>query len=348
MSVICFLPLSLPISNMTDLISSSSPSLETWQPSASIENLRLRAEVLNQIRYFFTERQVLEVDTPILGRGGSTDPYLDSMQSQCQGGGLIEPLSLYLQTSPEFHMKRLLAAGSGAIWQLARSFRNGEFSERHNPEFAMLEWYRPGFDLEDLMLEVQALLVMVIGDLPFEKISYRELFQCHLNLDPFQTNLLMLQEKAERETGIDGKELDRDTCCDLLLSHCIEPHLGEDRFTFVFDYPASQAALAKVHQDEFGERVAARFECYHQGIELANGYHELTDGEEQARRFTQDNQSRADLGKDEVTPDHHLVAALKSGMPECAGVALGFDRMLMLKAKAKRLSDVISFAIDRA
>lgn len=319
-----------------------------WQPSASIENLRLRANLLKQVRDFFDECGVLEVQTPVLGRAGSTDVYLNSMQSHCSGGGVSEPLNLYLQTSPEFHMKRLLAAGSGAIWQLATSFRNGEYSVRHNPEFAMLEWYQPGYDLNDLMAEVQALLQEVLGVDRFSCQSYRSLFREHLTLDPFSSDLPELQARCHKTTGITADDLDRDACCDLLMSACIEPLLGQDEITFVTDYPASQAALAKVKQDDEGDPVAARFECYYQGIELANGYHELTDAEEQAKRFAADNEQRGELGLPEVTADQHLVEALASGIPECAGVALGFDRLLMLKAGADRLSDVISFSIDRA
>ncbi len=319
-----------------------------WKPSASIEHLKLRAETLRQVRSFFDECGVLEVQTPVLGRAGSTDAYLSSMQSHCSGGGVSEPLDLYLQTSPEFHMKRLLAAGSGAIWQLAISFRNGEYSERHNPEFAMLEWYQPGYDLNDLMSEVQSLIEEVLGVGRFSCHSYRSLFQKHLQIDPFTSELSVMQQLSHEKTGITANDMDRDACCDLLMSACIEPLLGQDEITFVTDYPASQAALAKVKQDEEGDRVAARFECYYRGIELANGYHELTDAEEQAKRFAADNDQRRSLGLPEVAVDQHLVDALASGIPECAGVALGFDRLLMLKADAKRLSDVISFSIDRA
>lgn len=319
-----------------------------WQPSASLDNLRLRAETLKQIRDFFDECGVLEVQTPVLGQAGSTDVGLNSMQSCCSGGGVCEPLDLYLQTSPEFHMKRLLAAGSGPIWQLAVSFRNGEYSARHNPEFAMLEWYQPGYDLNDLMAEVQALIEEVLGVSACSSRSYRSLFREYLALDPFRCELIDLQRLCHENTGIDADALDRDGCCDLLMSACIEPQLGQDEITFVIDYPASQAALAKVRTDADGDAVAARFECYYRGIELANGYHELTDAEEQARRFAEDNRQRREQGLPEVTADQHLVSALQTGMPECAGVALGFDRLLMLKAGAERLSDVISFSIDRA
>jgi len=319
-----------------------------WKPSASIENLRLRADLLRHIRNFFEECGVLEVQTPVLGRAGSTDAYLSSMQSHCSGGGVSEPLDLYLQTSPEFHMKRLLAAGSGAIWQLATSFRNGEYSERHNPEFAMLEWYQPGYDLNELMGEVQALISEVLEIDRFSCQSYRSLFRQHLAIDPFTSGLSQLQQLSHDKTGIVADDLDRDTCCDLLMSSCIEPLLGRDEITFVIDYPASQAALARVKTDDEGDQVAARFECYYRGIELANGYHELTDAKEQAKRFAADNEQRQSLGLPKVAVDQHLIDALDSGIPECAGVALGFDRLLMLKAGAGRLSDVISFSIDRA
>lgn len=320
----------------------------SWHPSASIENLRLRAEMLKQIRNFFDECDVLEVQTPVLGKAGSTDVYLNSMQSHCAGGGVNEPLDLYLQTSPEFHMKRLLAAGSGPIWQLATSFRNGEYSERHNPEFAMLEWYQPGYDLNDLMAEVQALISEVLEVDSFSCQSYRSLFRENLAVDPFSSELSHLRELAHDKTGITADALDRDGCCDLLMSTCIEPLLGIDEITFVTDYPASQAALAKVKNDDEGDLVAARFECYYQGIELANGYHELTDAQEQAKRFAQDNEQRQRLGLAQVAVDQNLLNALAAGMPECAGVALGFDRLLMLKAGAERLSQVVSFSIDRA
>lgn len=325
-----------------------SDNIALWQPSATIENLRLRAETLQQVRNFFAECGVLEVQTPVLGRAGSTDIHLRSMQSLCSGGGLSAPLELYLQTSPEFHMKRLLAAGSGAIWQLATSFRNGEVSSRHNPEFTMLEWYQPGYDLNDLMAEVQALLTDILGVDRFSYYSYRALFREHLEIDPFSSDLALLQQLAHDKTGISAGSLDRDSCCDLLMSVSLEPLLGQGEITFVTDYPASQAALAKVRHDEEGDPVAARFECYYRGIELANGYHELTDADEQAKRFIADNEQRRALDLPEVKADQYLIDALAAGIPECSGVALGFDRLLMLKAGTQRVSDVISFSIDRA
>ena len=319
-----------------------------WQPSAPIENLRLRADTLNQVRQFFYDRHILEVETPILGRGGSTDPYLDSMMTVCSGGGMSEVVTLYLQTSPEFHMKRLLAAGSGPIWQLSRSFRNGEASKRHNPEFSMLEWYRPEFNLQQLMAEVQVLLETILGEKTVEFSRYRDLFRTHLAADPFNSSLDELRRHAANHSGIDASELDRESCCDLLMSHIIEPELGKDGFTFVYEYPAAQAALARLKTDKEGDRVAARFECYHQGLELANGYHELCDPGEQKERFLQDNQLRRQLGKNSVQEDTFLLEALYSGLPDCSGVALGFDRLLMLRAGIKDIRQVISFDINRA
>lgn len=319
-----------------------------WQPSASIQQLRHRAKVLNQVRSFFYERDVLEVETPVLARGGSTDPYLDSMMTYCEGGGVAECIPLYLQTSPEFHMKRLLAAGSGAIWQMARSFRNGEASQRHNPEFSMLEWYRPGFELQDLMDEVQALLEAILGVHSVECCSYRSLFHRYLGADPFRSDLESLGLLAEEASGIPADSMDRETCCDVLMSHVIEPELGRDKFTFVYQYPAAQAALAKVSRDSEGELVAERFECYFQGIELANGYHELTDAAEQNRRFEADNRQRVSIGKPVVQQDTFLIEALASGLPECSGVALGFDRLVMLASGVNSITDVISFDISRA
>ncbi|MBB1488403.1 EF-P lysine aminoacylase EpmA [Oceanospirillum sediminis] len=319
-----------------------------WQPSAPIENLRLRAETLNQVRQFFYDRHILEVETPILGRGGSTDPYLDSMITVCSGGGMSESVTLYLQTSPEFHMKRLLAAGSGPIWQLSRSFRNGEASKRHNPEFSMLEWYRPDFNLQRLMAEVQELLEVVLGEKAVGFSRYRDLFRTHLAIDPFDTSLDELRCHATDYAGINASDLDRESCCDLLMSHVIEPELGQEGFTFVYEYPAAQAALARLKSDQEGDLVADRFECYYQGLELANGYHELCDPREQKERFSQDNKIRRQLGKSTVQEDILLLEALHSGLPDCSGVALGFDRLLMLRAGITDISEILSFDMNRA
>lgn len=318
-----------------------------WRPSAEIATLRERARLLARVRAFFAERDVLEVETPVLGQGGSTDVHLVSLATQARTDK--GQRRLWLQTSPEFHMKRLLAAGSGPIFQLARSFRDGEVGSRHNIEFTMLEWYRPGFTLDELMSETTALVKTLVPAFagPVVRYRYRELFHTYLAVDPFTTTLETLRtlavEKGQMPVGTLDKE-PRETCLDLLMSMVIEPGLGRGELSVVMDYPASQAALARKHQDAEGEWVASRFELYLDGIELANGYHELTDADEQRARFNDDNAERRRLGLPEVDIDERLLAALEHGMPEGAGVALGVDRLIQLALGKARLDDVLAFA----
>ncbi|WP_249978856.1 EF-P lysine aminoacylase EpmA [Vreelandella olivaria] len=319
----------------------------SWQPTADMETLRARARLIAKVRAFFVERDVLEVETPILGQGGSTDVHLVSLATLARTGR--GQRKLWLQTSPEFHMKRLLAAGSGPIFQLAKSFRDGEVGARHNLEFTMLEWYRPGFSLAKLIDETTTLVANVLPSYagPVTHYRYRELFHTHLAIDPFTTSLEMLRSLAAEHGQMPAKSLageSRDTCLDLLMSMVIEPRLGQHELSVVVDYPASQAALARRHQDADGEWVASRFELYLNGIELANGYDELTDAEEQRLRFTEDNAERCRLGLTEVDMDEQLLAALESGMPESAGVALGLDRLIQLALGKARLEDVLTFS----
>ncbi|EPC01306.1 lysyl-tRNA synthetase [Litchfieldella anticariensis FP35 = DSM 16096] len=321
--------------------------VDDWQPSATIETLRERARLLNEVRRFFAERGVLEVETPVLGHGGSTDIHLDSLSLTATTPEGRE--SLWLQTSPEFHMKRLLAAGSGPIFQLARSFRDGEVGRRHNLEFTMLEWYRPGFSLLDLIDETEALIRLLLPTLgPRRQRRYRELFRERLAIDPFTEPLPKLRRLAGEYGGLDMGDSLRDDCLDLLMSVAIEPLLGTDGLDVVVDYPASQAALARKHRDtEDGAWVASRFEVYVQTLELANGYDELTDSEEQAVRFAEDNARRRGLGKPEVGIDRRLLAALTAGMPEGCGVALGIDRLIQLALGKTSVADVMAFATQR-
>ncbi|RUR28149.1 EF-P lysine aminoacylase EpmA [Vreelandella nanhaiensis] len=318
-----------------------------WRPSAEIATLRERARLLASVRAFFARRDVLEVETPVLGQGGSTDVHLVSLSTQARTDK--GQRRLWLQTSPEFHMKRLLAAGSGPIFQLARSFRDGEIGARHNIEFTMLEWYRPGFSLDELINETTALVAALVPSFtgPVVHYRYRELFHTYLAVDPFTTSLEKLRtlaaEQGQMPAGTLAKER-RETCLDLLMSMVIEPQLGRDELSVVMDYPASQAALARRHQDADGEWVASRFELYLEGIELANGYHELTDADEQRARFSEDNAERRRLGLPEVDIDERLLAALEHGMPEGAGVALGVDRLIQLALGKARLEDVLAFA----
>ncbi len=315
-----------------------------WQPTTSREMLEQRAELLRQIRLFFAQRQVLEVDTPILSSASGTDPNLDPMHVLFDAPGCAEQKG-YLQTSPEFAMKRLLAAGSGPIYQLAKSFRNGEAGKRHNPEFTMLEWYRPGFSLDDLMQEVEDLVCGMLNCNSPRRVTYRELFLETLNVDPFHATLAELKALASQSLDIAFDSEHPDHWLDLLFSHCIEPGLQEP--VFIHSYPASQAALSQITDDESGNAVARRFELIIAGMELANGYLELTDASEQQRRFAKDLELRASLGLPGVTVDQHFLAALEHGLPDCAGVAVGVDRLLMLKIGALHIRDVISFPVDR-
>lgn len=305
-----------------------------------------RAGLLNATRLFFARRGVLEVNTPVLGPGGSTDPLLDSFVTRLEGGS-AQSQTLYLQTSPEFYMKRLLAAGSGPIYQLGPCFRNGEVSRRHNPEFLMLEWYRPDWSLAELEDECCALVDELLGAANYTRLTYREAFLQQVGLDPFTTELETLRAACVTCSGIDAQMLDRDACLDLLISHQVEPGFKTLGRVVLYEFPASQAALAQVHQDAFGNLVASRFELYVDGLELANAYQELTAADEQAARFVADNTQRQALGKEQVTPDTKLIEALQQGLPECSGIALGFDRLVMLTLQANSLDEVLTFSALR-
>ncbi|MDN3556693.1 EF-P lysine aminoacylase EpmA [Halomonas maura] len=320
-----------------------------WRPTAEIDTLRERARLIGEVRAFFAERGVWEVETPVLGHGGSTDLHLASLS--CEATTPAGRERLWLQTSPEFHMKRLLAAGSGPIFQIARSFRDGEVGRRHNLEFTMLEWYRPGLDLDGLIEETGALIrrVLPTDPGPTHRRRYRELFRETLALDPFTESLEALRRLAAEKGGLDMAEAPRDDCLDLLMSLAIEPGLGRDGLDVVVDYPASQAALARRHRDaEDGEWVASRFEVYRDGLELANGYDELTDGDEQRARFAEDNAARRAFGLPEVDVDQRLLAALAAGMPEGSGVALGLDRLIQLALGKASVAEVMAFATPSA
>ena len=317
--------------------------LPLWRPSAPLDNLRRRASLLAQIRRFFSEREVLEVDVPAMSRRATSDPHIDSITAQCSGD------IAYLATSPEFALKRLLAGGLGDCYYLGKAFRNGEAGGRHNPEFTMLEWYRLGWDDHRLMIEVGELLSQLLKITRVCSYSYRALFLQELGLDPHRASLQELTDCVARELELSFEPADPDECLDLLMSHHIEPRLGErDAITLVYDFPASQAALARVAADEQGVPVARRFEAYAGGMELANGYWELIDAPEQLRRFEADHRYRRDNGKPVYPFEERLVQALEQGMPACAGVAMGVDRIVMLACGAKRIDEVIAFPIDRA
>lgn len=283
---------------------------------------------------------MLEVETPLISKAGNTDPEIQSIRTDS---------GAYLRTSPEFALKRMLAAGSGDIYELGRVFRAGEAGRYHNPEFTLLEWYRTTFDYHQLIDEVAALVLHCgrgkFDHWPLQKLSYRELFQQYLGLDSFTADIDTLRSKAG-EHGISDIDLDRGQWLDLLLSHFIQPALPQHGLTFVYDYPAKQAALAQIRQDS--PPVAERFELYLGRIELANGYQELTAAAEQKQRFEADNTQRQQRGDPTCAVDEYLLSALAHGLPECAGVALGVDRLLMAICDAGRLDEVMAFPVSRA
>jgi lysyl-tRNA synthetase class 2 len=323
--------------------------MSDWRPSASLDALRQRAEMLRSLREFFAELGVMEVETPLLSASGASDPHLDSFCTRYTGPGAPAGRSLYLQTSPEFAMKRILAAHSGPIYQICKAFRNGEAGRIHNPEFTILEWYRPGFDYHALMAEVDALLQRVLHTQPAQCLSYAAVFAHHLNLDAHEATTDSLRDYAVSRhlLASDSLQDDRDTWLALLWTHLIEPQLGGDgRPLFVFDYPASQAMLARVRQGT--PPVAERFEVYVNGIELANGFQELTDSDEQRRRFEENARQRRKLGRMAMEPDERLLAALTEGLPYCSGVAMGVDRLLLLKIRSLDIAGLLAFPLERA
>jgi lysyl-tRNA synthetase class 2 len=321
-------------------------SVVDWRPSASLEMLRLRAVLLARIRTFFARHDVLEVDTPALSMAAATDTALHSFATTYHGPGPRAGAACYLHTSPEFPMKRLLAAGSGSIYQVCKVFRDGEYGSLHNPEFTLLEWYRTGYDHLDLMDEVERLLREILEGI--QHWTYRDLFLEFAGVDPFSVRVAELQALLRSRhdiapVGLSAGELD--PWLDLTLTHVIEPRLGSG-LVFVRDYPVSQAALARLRPGK--PPVAARFEVYLDGIELANGFHELADAAEQRRRFTAECRRRDESGDAAVCVDERFLAALESGLPDCAGVALGLDRLLLVAGGRKSLHDVIAFPFDRA
>lgn len=333
-------------------VNSKNASQPTWQPTASITHLRERARVIKCIREFFWERGVWEVETPALSHATVTDPNLHSFSVEVP----LSPQytkSFYLQTSPEFAMKRLLAAGSGDIFQITKAFRRDELGQRHNPEFTMLEWYRLNFDQHDLMNEISALIQDILGCAPAQKQRYRDLFWEYLQLDPFTCTLATLQTATQRQNLMlhrisDTEKNDRDFWLYFLMSHCIEPKLGKETPLFVYDFPPSQAALARLYIDKLGQKVAARFELYCSGMEIANGFHELTHPEEQRTRFEEDLKIRQSLGLECFHYDAFFIEALQAGLPECSGVALGIDRLIMLALKQNDIAQVMAFTMANA
>jgi elongation factor P--(R)-beta-lysine ligase len=302
--------------------------------------------MLEGAREFFKSRGVLEVETPILSSAAVSDPQIESLATKIAG----MPGSTYLCPSPEYAMKRLLAAGSGDIFQICKVFRDAERGRWHNPEFTMIEWYRLGFDDGALMDEVEMLIGQLLAPTrtlkAAERLSYSAALQRHAGVNAFDSSDAELLDASRRQGITCEAELDRDAKLDLLMGLIVGPQLGREGPCFICDYPASQAALARLKPGH--PRVAARFELYLDGLELANGFHELVHPEEQRARFVQDLQLRRARGQAQPPLDENLLAALENGMPDCAGVALGFDRLVAIALGTNRLADAMSFSIDNA
>ena len=300
-----------------------------------LENIKSRFDMYRTIRDFFAEKGVQEVETPLVAAAAITDPF-------------IEPLKVennyYLQTSPEYAMKRLLVAGLGSIFQICKAFRKEEHGDLHNSEFTLLEWYRVGFDHHTLIAEVIELLQIILKIQQIKKISYQEIFYHYFNLDPLNCTLKHLQEKSiEHKIYLSHnaeENLGKADYFDLLFSHIIQPNIEHNKIWVIYNYPVEQAALAKINTDK--QAVAERFEIFINGIELANGYHELQDVVEQKARFARDLANREKLQLAPLPIDTQLLAALELGLPACAGVALGLDRLLMIKIKAGSIKEVIT------
>lgn len=325
-----------------------------WQPTATFVRLQQRSQLYALIRDFFNQRGLHEVETPLVGCASVTDAYIDSfVVSDIHNPSFA--MDLYLQTSPEYAMKRLLANGSGDIFQICKAFRCEPGGRYHNPEFSILEWYRLGMNLKDLMAELFSLIQTIFNhfqnapDLSApDYLSYQELFIRYLSLDPFTVSIEELQSCAYQH-GCATPELqlaERDDWLSLLLTHVIEPQLQTIPAVFIYDYPASQAALARLKASDV--RMAQRFELYLYGVEIANGFDELTDPLEQRARFHADNQQRKTMDKPCVPIDEYFLAGLSVGLPPCVGVAVGLDRVLLQAVGAKDIADVLAFPITRA
>jgi lysyl-tRNA synthetase class 2 len=322
-----------------------------WQPTCSIEILRLRAKILDDIRRFFSARAVLEVETPVLGSSTGTDPKLDFFTADYCSPPLHH--TLFLQTSPEFAMKRLLAAGSGSIYQIGKAFRNGESGRFHNPEFTLLEWYRVGFTLPQLMDEIAELLEVLFNGHralnPTQRVSYQAVFQRYTGLNPLEFFYhdycaYALANQIPEAVSICGD--DYGLWLDFIFSHKVQPQLGENAVCMVYGYPVCQSSLARVN--EHNSKITDRVEVFINGIELGNGYYELTDADEQERRFDDETSIRLQRKRPVTVKDKRFIAALKAGLPECSGMAIGLDRLLMLLTNSTSINDVLGFPMHRA
>ncbi|AEO08344.1 elongation factor P--(R)-beta-lysine ligase [Buchnera aphidicola] len=321
---------------------------DTWKPSASIKNLIKRAEIISNIRLFFFKKKILEVETPILSRSTVTDVNLVPFETNYyEVNNDIDKLKLWLVTSPEYHMKRLLAAGSGPIYQISHSFRNKELGRYHNPEFTMLEWYQPFFTMKEFISEIDKFFQKILNCNPCKKSSYQDIFIKFLEIDPLSTNLKELNHisKKLKLNHLTYLENNINKFIQLLFTLHIEPHLGKTTPLFLYHFPAEQAALAAIHEND--SRISERFEIFFQGIELGNGFYELTDVNEQKNRFIKDNKERILINLPVHKIDNYLLDALSYGLPNCSGVAIGLDRLIMFILNKKSINEVMTFPLDR-
>jgi len=327
-----------------------------WRTQASKDILLERALMLKKIRAFFDDKNVVEVETPLLSHRSTTDPHLDSLQSRFRDS------VCYLNTSPEYAMKRLLASWGQSIFQICKAFRDDELGTNHNPEFTLLEWYQPGYDMQTLMAELADLISIIclaannvaISRKPdFEYVSYQQAFENTVGINPHQTTTLecravTLANDIEVPQGLGTDDDEINDWLDWLLTQSVLPTFNQKGFTFLYDYPASQCSLAKVAANEQDILVAQRFELFYGENELANGFHELTDADEQLQRFKLENKARQKLGKKCGRIDEHFISALDHGLPDCSGVAMGLDRLLMVLTKTKTIEQVLTFSWQNA
>ncbi|WAI18660.1 MAG: elongation factor P--(R)-beta-lysine ligase [Buchnera aphidicola (Acyrthosiphon caraganae)] len=313
----------------------------------SIKNLIKRSKIISNIRLFFSQKNILEVETPILSRSTVTDVNLVSFETNYFSLNHIDKLKLWLITSPEYHMKRLLASKSGPIYQICHSFRNNELGQYHNPEFTMLEWYQPFYSMKEFIKEIDEFLKIILRCNKSDKISYQDLFIEFFNIDPLSTNLLELHQlskklKLEHLTHLENN---LSKFIQLLFTLKIEPNLAKEKPLFVYHFPAEQASLAAINSKD--PRISERFEIFFKGVEIGNGFYELTDANEQKKRFIKDNKERCSINLPERKIDSFFLDALSYGLPPCSGVAIGLDRLIMLILNKKNINEVISFPIDR-
>ncbi len=313
--------------------------MNNWQPTASIQVLKKRSQILRKIREFFYAQNIIEVETPLLALYGVTDPYNDNFECYYYGK------KYYLQTSPEYHLKRLLAAGTPDLFQLSKAFRNESSGKHHNCEFTILEWYRLGFDYQQLIVDVLNLVSKIMPNIKIAKFTYAELFKKYCNINPFESTTEQLKYYAITTKIVERDlQMDKDAWLSLIMSHCIEPKLrSEKKCVVIYDFPKSQASLAVIDGD-----IAKRFEVYINGIELANGFEELLDYKEQELRFKSDNVQRLKESKSAMAIDKYFIDSLKAGLPQCSGVALGVDRLIMAALDISDIKQVLSFSIENS